>query len=296
LLAAVISCQSGALAEEFAIGDCGENYEQCLDDWKAERLEFLSGEHGYLNLAGLFWLRQGENTFGGDSTNDLVFPGVKTPAIGTLTLHNGQVMMSVESGHAVEVAGKIVGDVLMRDDTTPDPVIARYGSLSWVIIRRDNQFALRLRNFENPAIANFLPIDYYPTDEAYRIPAILHRYPQPRIVKVDTVIAGLDYKPWSPGVVEFELAGELYSLEAYDGGNELLFVFGDKTSGRETYPAGRFLYTRKPGDDGSLVLDFNTAQNPPCAFNEFATCPVASPRNRMPVPILAGEQYDPRAH
>jgi len=296
LLATLVSWHVTAQAAEFAIGNCAGAYAKCLDDWKAERLAFLKGENGYLNLSGLFWLKEGQNTFGGGAANDLVFPGVKTDTIGALTLRNGQVVMSVDSAHEVQVAGQNVSELLMRDDTMPDPVIASHGSLSWIIIRRDNQFALRLRDFDNPAIANFRPIDYYPTDETYRVEAIFHRYPEPRVIKVDTVIAGLDYKPWSPGVVEFELAGEHFDLEAYDGGDELFFVFGDKTSGRGTYPAGRFLYAKKPGLDGVLVLDFNTAQNPPCAFNDFATCPVASPRNRVPVPILAGEKYDPAAH
>jgi uncharacterized protein (DUF1684 family) len=165
-----------------------------------------------------------------------------------------------------------------------------------MIIRRDNQFAVRLRDFEHPSLQNFPPIDSYPVDRKYRISATLHRYAEPRIIRVDTVIAGLDYKPWSPGVVRFELDGESYELEVYDAGSELFIVFGDRTSGRETYPAGRFLYARKPGEGATFTVDFNTAHNPPCAFNEFATCPIASARNRLPVRIPAGERFDPTSH
>jgi len=281
---------------ETAIGHCAERYEQCLSDWKAKRLEFLKGEDGYLNLAGLFWLKEGPNTFGSDPSNNLVFPGKPGKNLGTFTLRDDLVTMSVNENYDVLITGRRVGRAVMRDDTSGDPIVASHGSLSWIIIRRDNQFAVRLRDFEHPSLQNFPPIDSYPVNEDYRINATLHPYPEPRIIRVDTVIAGLDYNPWSPGVVRFELDGAAYELEAYDAGSELFMVFGDRTSGRETYPAGRFLYARKPDKGGEFTLDFNTAHNPPCAFNEFATCPIASARNRLPVRIPAGERFDPTTH
>jgi hypothetical protein len=128
------------------------------------------------------------------------------------------------------------------------------------------------------------------------VEARLQRYDQPRIIRVDTVIEGLDYNPTSPGLLRFDIGGQSFELEAYNAGDEFLLVFGDATSGRETYPAGRFLYANKPGKDGVVVLDFNTAQNPPCAYNEFATCPIASPRNRLAIRIPAGERFDPSGH
>ena len=294
---AVLNWPVTTAAADSAIGPCTESYSVCLADWKARRLAFLKGDDGFLNLAGLFWLKEGPNTFGDSGSNDLVFPGITARAeLGRFVLRDGQVTMFVNKDHEVRVDGRGVADIVMRDDMSPDPTVASYGNLSWTIIRRSNQFAVRLRDSRNPALANFRPISSYPADETYRVRATLHRYPEPRAVRVDTVIAGLDYNPWSPGVVRFELGEDSYELEAYDAGNELFFVFGDQTSGRETYPAGRFLYARKPGKDGELTLDFNTAHNPPCAFNEFATCPVASPRNRLPVAITAGEKFNPASH
>jgi uncharacterized protein (DUF1684 family) len=295
-MSAIIGLPIAVSAGDTAISDCAGDYTQCLDDWKAERLAFLRGESGYLNLAGLFWLKEGQNTFGGSLSNDLVFPAITETSLGTFTLDNGRVTMSVNDQYDVWIAGQVVASAVMSDDTTPDPTTARYGSLNWTIIRRDDQFAVRLRDIENPALVSFQPIDYYPADKAYRLKAMLRPYPERRIIRVDTVIAGLDYNPWSPGIVRFELGGESYELEAYDAGDQLFFVFGDKTNGKETYPAGRFLYVRKPGSDGEVTLDFNTAHNPPCAYNDFATCPVASPRNRLPVLIPVGEKYDSAAH
>ena len=110
------------------------------------------------------------------------------------------------------------------------------------------------------------------------------------------MIEGLGWQPESPGVVEFDLENQTFQLEAYASGEELFFVFGDRTSGRETYPAGRFLYAKLPADGELTVLDFKLAYNPPCAFNDFATCPVAAPQNRLSIRIEAGEKFDPAVH
>ena len=98
------------------------------------------------------------------------------------------------------------------------------------------------------------------------------------------------------GKFEFEIDGETYTLEAYASGEQLFYVFGDQTNRDATYGAGRFLYSAMPGDDGITVLDFNKSYSPPCAFNDFSTCPVASPRNRLPIRIEAGEKFEPSLH
>ena len=112
----------------------------------------------------------------------------------------------------------------------------------------------------------------------------------------NTTIPGVGYNPMSPGIVVFEIDGESYELEAYASGENLFFVFGDRTSGRETYGAGRFVYTVWPEEGSKTVLDFNKAYNPPCAFGDFSTCPVASPQNRLPIRIEAGEKFVPELH
>ncbi len=278
------------------IGVCPNAYRQCLQDWKAERVAYLKSDQGYLNLAGLFWLRDGISTFGSGAGNDLMFPTAAMPEMGTFELGELGVIMNVLAGVDVRLDGNPVSRVPMADDTGDHPGVATFGTFAWTIIRRDNRFAVRLRDFDHPALTTFPPIDYYPTDENLRVEARLRRYDQPRIIKVDTVIEGLDYNPSSPGLLRFDIDGQSFELEAYNAGEEFLLVFGDATSGRETYPAGRFLYADKPDEDDLVVLDFNTAQNPPCAFNEFATCPIASPRNRLAIRIPAGERFDPSGH
>jgi uncharacterized protein (DUF1684 family) len=297
LLAATAVCW--VLAAEAAtsgIGECAVAYNRCLAAWKSDRLGKLQGDDGYLNLAGLFWLRNGVNTFGSGADNDLEFPAAAASDIGSFVFDGSSVVMTVRPGLDVRIAGESVREVRMADDGDESPTVVNYGSFAWTIIRRADRFAVRLRDFAHPALSAFPPIEYYPTDESLRVTAKLKRYEQPRVVRVDTVVEGLDYNPSSPGLLQFEIAGQPYELEAYDAGGELLIVFGDATTGRGTYPAGRFLYAGKPGADGATVLDFNTAQNPPCAFNEFATCPVASRRNRLAIGIAAGERYDPSVH
>ena len=271
-------------------------YEAEILEWRAERLERLRGPTGYLNLAGLFWLDSATATLGSSTSSDIVFPASAAARIGTLRVSPEGVWLDVEADVQVLVDAEPISSILIADDTTAEPVTVSHKSFVWTIIKRDGRFALRLRDYEHPAIQAFPPIEYFPIDPEMRVAATFRKFATPRILQVDTVIEGLGWQPESPGVVEFEIDGELLQLEAYASGDELFFVFGDRSSGRETYPAGRFLYAEWPADAGQTILDFNRAYNPPCAFNDFATCPVASPQNRLPVAIAAGEKYDPSVH
>lgn len=285
-------CGSGKSAE---IQD-SDIYTTALVAWKTERVERLKGPTGYLNLVGLFRLRQENSTFGSSPDNDFVVPGHASPTLGSFRKKNGTVRMDVEDGVEVLHGDKLVKSIAMDDDHSEHPVVLTHGSLAWTVIRRDDKFYVRVRDFDNPAIAAFKPIEYFPVNMELRVHAVLDRFDEPKQLRVDTVITGLDYRPQSPGKLKFEIADESFELEAYQSGERLFLVFGDTTSGVETYPAGRFLYASMPDDSGVTILDFNKAYNPPCAFNEFATCPVASPQNRLKTRILAGERFDPSLH
>lgn len=271
-------------------------YEADTLQWRAERLRRLRGADGYLNLAGLFWLHEGDNSIGSAADNDVVLPDKAAARIGQLQVTDAGVVMVAEAGVDVRYEDVPVRSVLIADDTTDHPVSITHGSLVWTVIKRDNRYALRLRDYEHPAIEAFPPLQYYPIDPALRVAGRLQKFDQAKTLNVETVIEGLGWNPVSPGVVEFDIDGQTYELEAYASGEQLFFVFGDQTSGRETYPAGRFLYADLPTTGDATILDFNRAYNPPCAFNDFATCPVASPQNRLAVRIEAGEKYDPQVH
>lgn len=284
------ACQSDENSIDLA------QYEEQILAWREQRLANLKHPYGFLNLVGLYWLDDETARIGSANDNDIVFPDGAAAHIGTLSMTSDGVVFTAEPGVDVRYEDFPIDTILVADDTTDNPVALTHNSLAWTIIRRDNRFAVRLRDFEHPAIENFGPLDYYPINPAYRVTATLQRYAEPKVVNVGTTIVGLGYRPESPGTLRFELDGTAYELEAYNSGDQLFLVFGDKTSGRETYPAGRFLYADQPDAQGRTVLDFNKAYSPPCAFNEFATCPVASPRNRIAVRIEAGEIYDADEH
>jgi uncharacterized protein (DUF1684 family) len=103
---------------------------------------------------------------------------------------------------------------------------------------------------------------------------------------------------YAPGYVRFSLHGQELTLEpmleSLDD-DQYFFIFRDGTSGKETYGAGRYLYT-DVAQNGRVILDFNKAYNPPCAFTAFATCPLPPPQNRLPVRIEAGEKAYAHGH
>lgn len=268
-------------------------YEAEVLEWRAGRLERLLDPNGYLTQVGLRWLDEGTYSIGSDPGNDIVIPATAAARIGELRVATDGVLLVVEEGVEVLHDGEPVSEIFMGADTSENPVTVTHRSLAWNIIERDGPIAVRIRDYEHPFVDTFGPLPYYDIDPAYRVAAELKSYAEPRTVAVDTVIEGFQQFPVAPGIVTFELNGERYELEPTISGEKLFFVFGDDTNRDATYGAGRFLYADAPGEDGRLVLDFNKSYSPPCAFNDFSTCPVASPRNRLPTRIEAGEKFDP---
>ena len=293
LLAAASSL--AACGTEVATFDA-EAHKQEVLQWRAGRLERLMAPTGYLTLAGLYWLSPGDHSFGSSPDNDVVFPSKAAAALGVFSVTSDGIQMQVSPDSGVLVNEQPASIADLAADVSGEPDVVRFDTLEWMAIQREDKFAIRLRDTAHPARENFGELPYYDIDPAYRVVATLQRYAEPRIAKVGTVVEGLGYNPESPGVVQFELDGVMHELEAYASGDYLFFVFGDLTNRDATYGAGRFLYSAVPGDDGKTVLDFNKAYSPPCAFNDFATCPVASPRNRLKVEVLAGERFDESLH
>ncbi len=294
--AAIAGCGAGEVDAQ-ATEQARAAYESEILNWREGRLGRLKAPTGYLNQVGLYWLKPGQYSFGSDPSNDIVFPASAAPVVGQFDVSESGIRMTVADGVEVTQRGGGPIDVIdMATDITGEPVMADHGSVSWMVIDRAGRFAVRLRDYEHPFVDTFGPIPYYDIDPAMKVEATLERYPEVRITTVGTVIEGLPYNPETPGVVRFNIGGAEYDLEAYLVGDELFFVFGDLTNRDDTYGAGRFLYAPMPGADGKTVLDFNKSYSPPCAFNDFSTCPVASPRNRLNVRIEAGEKFDPALH
>ncbi|MBT8106219.1 MAG: DUF1684 domain-containing protein [Woeseiaceae bacterium] len=265
-------------------------------EWRAGRLERLLAPNGFLTQVGLHWVEAGSYSMGSAADSDILLPPVAAATVGELRVTaEGGVFMAAE-GVEVTHDGMPASELVMPADTSGETVIAAHRSLAWSVIERGGKLAVRVRDYEHPWVASFGPLPYFDIDPALRVEAVLKRYDEPRKITVDTVIEGFQQFPVSPGVATFEIDGTTYELEPQSAGEQLFFVFGDATNRGDTYGAGRYLYTDMPGDDGRFIIDFNKSYSPPCAFNDFSTCPVASPRNRLPIRVEAGEKYDPALH
>ncbi len=265
-------------------------------EWRKGRLERLLQPTGYLTQVGLYWIAEGTYTIGAGKDNDIVLPATAEQRVGELRVGANEIRLVVESGVEVVGADGPVSELVMPPDTSGENIMAAHGSIAWSVIERGGKLAVRVRDFEHPWIKTFGPLPYYDIDPKWRVIATLQPYDEPRVITVNTVIEGFQQNPTSPGTVTFTVDGVEYELEAQSSGENLFFVFGDETNRGETYGAGRYLYTDAPGEDGRFVLDFNRSYSPPCAFNDFSTCPVASPRNRLATRVEAGERYNPALH
>jgi uncharacterized protein (DUF1684 family) len=258
--------------------------------WHEGRIKRLQSEEGWLTLVGLHWLTEGENLIGTDPGAKVRFPEGLGPAkAGTLVLEGGKVRLKAEAGSPLTVNGAPAADMPLKMDADGKPDVLGLAGRSFYVIRRGEKVGVRVKDPQSPVRTGFKGIDLYPYDPAYRVVATWEPFPEPREVKVPTVI-GISETYKAYGRVHFKLKGKAVTLEPVDEGDgRLYFIFRDATSGKGTYPAGRFLYADAP-KDGKVVIDFNLAYNPPCAFTRFATCPLPTPANVLKVAVKAGEK------
>lgn len=264
-------------------------YAKEIGEWHQTRINSLKAENGWLNLAGLFWLNEGRNTFGSSSDNNVVFPFENFPLhAGYFERIGNSVRLVAEKGVAFKSNQLSLNDELIFDSKNNALVIS-YNFLRWVIIKRDTKIGIRLRNLEHPSLKSFKGIDRFTVDATWKIKATLVPNSYQQFISITNVLGQTNQLP-SPGKLIFNIGSTQYSLDALEEGDELFVIFGDETNGKETYPSGRFLYARKPGPDGICFLDFNKSINPPCAFTPYATCPLPPKQNILPVAIMAGEK------
>lgn len=275
-----------------AAGGEAEDYVASVRKWQAERLKRLDSDTGWLTIAGFYWLKAGDNAFGSDSSNAVVLP-VGPARAGTIHVVEGEGGVRIDIGPADGTAltlnsQPVTGRTPFYEEGGEE-IVAGLGRVAFWIIPRAGTFAVRIRDPESPLRKSFPGIDTYPIDPAYRVQGRLEA--RPRQVLVPNIM-GYEDSLLTPGPVRFTLGGETVELfpvieDAAD--TVLFFIFEDATSGIETYGGGRFLYSGlRP--DGTAVLDFNKAYNPPCALNPFATCPLPPAENRLSVAVRAGEK------
>jgi hypothetical protein len=259
-----------------------------MDQWHAERLSRLKDKNGWLALAGLYWLKEGSNTFGSDSSNSLVFPKYAPPFIGTLELKDSTVYLQ-ETVQPVMIDSAPASHRKLVDDMSGKPTRMILDRYSWNIIKRGDRFGVRLRDFESPILDSLKNVPIFETNELYRVVADFKPFDVPEKQLVHTVI-GTEAENTIPGVLSFRLNGKKYKLYPAAYGGEWSIVFGDQTNGEETYDAGRFLDISTPDLHNKVIIDFNKAYNPPCAFTPYATCQLPHRSNILPVRIEAGEK------
>jgi uncharacterized protein (DUF1684 family) len=269
-----------------------DSFRKEVDSWRAHRLETLRAETGWLSLVGLYWLHEGENRFGSDAKNDLVLPASTPPNAGSLFLEDGKVRVVAKPGAGVTLDGAALGEHRdLKSDDQPKPDQLRVADVMFYVIRRSGRVGVRAKSPNSPARTGFRGLDYFPADEKYRVTAELVRSDKPRQIRVASIIGTTELMT-VPGTLKFSLDGRELTVDPVlegDDARELFIIFRDATAAKETYPAGRFLYADLP-KDGKVVLDFNRAFNPPCAFTPYATCPVPPKQNVLPVRIEAGEK------
>jgi len=273
-------------------GDAGNSsaYTQEIQKWRQQRVARLTNPAGWLSLIGLDWLKEGRNTLGSANDNDIVIP--TAPAhLGTITLSGDKatIALDAKSGATIDGQPKLAGELL--DDTHEKPTTVAFGTTSFFLIKREDKFGLRIKDAEAATRKHFVGIDYFEIDPSWRIEAKWEAYNPPHEVEEPNVIGQVD-KVIVPGAAVFERDGKTIRLEPVietPGDTELFLVFADKTSGKESYGAARFVYSEPP-KDGKIIIDFNRAYNPPCAFTPYATCPLPTAQNRLKVRVTAGEK------
>ncbi len=244
-----------------------EGYRKTIEEWRARQEANLRSDTGWLTVVGLTWLKEGRN--------ELEFPGWFERRGDKVYYH------SPEGGSPQP----------MKPDSEGKPTVVTQGTKSAFVIRRGERLGIRLRDTASALRREFTGRRWYPVKEEYRIEARWIPYNPPRVLVVPNIL-GDTTEEKCPGAAEFTLHGKTCRLEPTLSGDSYFFVFRDLTAGKETYGAGRFLYAG-PVHDGKLILDFNRAVNPPCAFTPYATCPLPPPQNRLAVRIEAGELAPP---
>lgn len=274
------------------IGATEAEYAQELVAWRTAHAQRLQGEEGWLTIAGLHWLNEGENRIGTDSTNDLVLHTSAAPArIGSFKVHQGQVTFRAENGIAVKQRGDLVhaAALIPGPGTGAAPADALVvGALTLWLHQSGERLAIRVRDPQSPLRTGFSGCKWFPGNPEYRVSGRFLPYDSPKAVTMPNIMGDAEHYT-SPGVVQFELQGKSLSLQPVSTREDrLFFVFRDQTSGKETYGAARFLVT-DGARDGQVQLDFNKAVNPPCAYNPYTTCPLPLKENILPIRIEAGE-------
>jgi len=272
-------------------GQTAASYTASIKHFDTLRINALTDKNGWLNLAGLYWLKPGNNTFGSAKTNALVFKHKNMPAVlGKFKVAGNRV--SFEFDKAVSKFPKDYSEeVVLFDATSKTDTSIVFNQFMWSIIIREDKIGVRFRDLKNPALMAFKGNKRFAIDEKWNLPAKLLP-PNPSGLFITNVLGQTTAQDYA-GKISFAYQGKNYVLDAIsEGPGDLFVVFGDATNGVNTYHTGRFMYVPRPDKYGNTFIDFNKAFNPPCAYTPYATCPIPPQQNILPFKVTAGELSD----
>lgn len=267
-----------------------------VEAWRAARIARLEAPDSWLTLVGLHWVEEGTHAIGSGKDNAIVL-NTGPAQLGTLSRKGTEISLALAEGVDAKIGDTDARSGVLAADVSGTPTLVRFGNSNFMVIERSGRLALRVKD-NDAATRKAFPgrMDNYAIDPSWRIEARFEPHPPGTTIEIANIINTLEPMP-NPGAVVFEKDGKTHRIEAVDEGDGQLFlIFADRTSGKETYGAGRFLYAA-PAVDGKTIVDFNKSYNPPCVFTPYATCPLAPPENRLDVAVTAGEKnYVGAAH
>jgi len=286
-------------ASAFAADTVTTGYQRTIADWRTLREAKLKAEDGWLTVVGLTWLKEGANRVGSNPSFEIRLPKSAPANVGTLMLKAGKVRFTPASGVAVTMNGAPAKETELKPDVDASYDRLAIGRVKFFIIKREDKMGVRSKDNGCASRREFTGLKWYPVDPSWRVTAKYVPFDKPHTVTFDTAV-GVKEQDESPGYVTFQRAGKEYRMEPVVDGSDLWFVMRDQTSGKTTYGASRFLYAEMPKSGvkkaGTVEIDFNKAENPPCVFTDYATCPLPPPQNRLPLAVTAGEQMYGKRH
>ena len=267
-----------------------DTYRRQIEQWRAAHQAEIAKDFGWLTVVGLDWLKEGDNRVGADPSDEVPLPPGSAPQrVAVISFHAGKAVLHPAPGVPLMLNGKPAAETTLRED---DDVLA-IQRLQFYLIRRGDRAGIRLKDNDAAGRKHFQGLSWFPVDRSWRIQAKYTPWPAPHNLIFHNTIGQKEADP-SPGYVTFLKDGREFRLEPVIDEGKLFFVLRDQTSGKATYGASRFLYVEPPpngtGKSGTVWLDFNQAENPPCAFTAYATCPLPPPQNRLALAITAGEK------
>lgn len=288
LTLSVLACGRGVLRAE------GESTAPAeFQAWRQQREKSLRNESGYLALAGLYWLKDGYQTFGSAGDNGIVFPAGRAPErAGAFSVKAGQVTVSSTPGVELLLDGQSVSTTRMASDAEGAPTKIRLGDLTFWVIERSGRLGIRLRDPQCPILKGYRGTPCFEYAPQWRVQARFEPFETPRSVEVPNIL-GTKSMMETTGRLVFTIDGQSYALQPTSvSKTSYSIIFGDQTNGRQTYGGGRFLRVPVPAEGSTTVIDFNHAYNPPCAYNPHTTCPMPPAENKLVLPIEAGERIE----